>query len=490
MTSSGISKQRSGGFGRKAKRTQDTEQYLSQMGITEFKELLGTQAPHLTAVGDSMVSKFNIQTLTFAQANILPKFIEKNTSWVIQSPTGSGKTITFGLCSYVMMRPEVDQPQVLIFCHTQQLCDQVAAVLRELGSLIENSDKLVATCYGSGHSESFSARIIVGTARGIRNCIEGGLISINNIKMMIIDEADELLSEEARGTRSKTNNRRGRGGRTASTRVQEGQGVSILRIRDTLEQRWALKRDDMLTHVYSNDEIVKKTDFSREEEVNYAQVPFLTILSSATFPKKVKAFIQTLFKSSKPRLFKHVQKVPANILHFAIQESDLTQKIANIRIFLQSLSFDQVIVFVNRKREADSVARQIGAELGTVASVGVMHGSLTPQERQQTIEKFQNKTINVLVASSMIARGYDNVSVSHVINLNFPPVIEGVTDPHQEYVHRAGRCGRFGYDGFVFTFVDGETNSLMRETAEEFDFVVNECTVEEVLSKLVVDDED
>jgi ATP-dependent RNA helicase RhlE len=85
-----------------------------------------------------------------------------------------------------------------------------------------------------------------------------------------------------------------------------------------------------------------------------------------------------------------------------------------------------------------------------------IHGNKSQNARQAALQSFKNKTIRVLVATDIAARGIDVDDLSHVINYELPEVPE-------TYVHRIGRTGRAGNSGIAFSFCDTEEKALLRD---------------------------
>ena len=94
-------------------------------------------------------------------------------------------------------------------------------------------------------------------------------------------------------------------------------------------------------------------------------------------------------------------------------------------------------MFCNRKTDVDIVSKSLKKYGYDAAPI---HGDLDQSKRTETLEKFRNGELKLLVASDVAARGLDVPSVSHVFNFDVPSHSE-------DYVHRIGRTGRAGRDG-------------------------------------------
>jgi ATP-dependent RNA helicase RhlE len=120
---------------------------------------------------------------------------------------------------------------------------------------------------------------------------------------------------------------------------------------------------------------------------------------------------------------------------------------------LKDPSIRSVLVFTQMKHAANKLAKKL-------VSVGIpadaIHGNKSQQARQRALEQFKNRTIRVLVATDIAARGIDIDELSHVVNYELPNVPE-------TYVHRIGRTGRAGASGIAISFCSGEEKPYLRD---------------------------
>ena len=101
------------------------------------------------------------------------------------------------------------------------------------------------------------------------------------------------------------------------------------------------------------------------------------------------------------------------------------------------------IVFVNAKKQADVVARDLE---NSGFHVGVLHGGKSQDVREDTLDRFRDSLVQILVATDVAGRGLDISDVTHVFNYDCPTKIEN-------YTHRIGRTGRAGRTGTAITFM-------------------------------------
>jgi superfamily II DNA/RNA helicase len=119
-----------------------------------------------------------------------------------------------------------------------------------------------------------------------------------------------------------------------------------------------------------------------------------------------------------------------------------------LRTIIRARLTDRAIVFCNRKREVDVVAKSLQSHGFDAAPI---HGDLPQSVRTATLDRFRDHQLKLLVASDVAARGLDIPEVSQVFNYAPPPNSD-------DYVHRIGRTGRAGRSGESFTIVSpGDT---------------------------------
>ncbi|EFL90271.1 DEAD/DEAH box helicase [Ahrensia sp. R2A130] len=142
------------------------------------------------------------------------------------------------------------------------------------------------------------------------------------------------------------------------------------------------------------------------------------------------------------------------------------EKRAKLRDVIDSQdNIKNAIIFCNRKVDVATLHRSM-TKRGY--SVGSLHGDMDQSARMKTLAAFRDNEITHLVASDVAARGLDIPDVSHVFNYDVP------IHP-DDYVHRIGRCGRAGRDGWAFTFVtpadDRYIKAVMALTGDEIEYL-------------------
>ena len=141
---------------------------------------------------------------------------------------------------------------------------------------------------------------------------------------------------------------------------------------------------------------------------------------------------------------------PNEIKHFICMCNEDQVK-RNLLKILKSIEIQQFFVFVAKEEDANEYSEML-TKAGYIA--GTLTSCMTPEERDDTIEKFRYGEIKALVTTNAFSRGLCIPDVTHVFSIDLPgkESMCGVTDI-ESYIHSSGRAGRFGCGGVSFTFV-------------------------------------
>ncbi len=193
------------------------------------------------------------------------------------------------------------------------------------------------------------------------------------------------------------------------------------------------------------------------------------LLFSATMPPKMRDLARKLTANpfeislavSKPAE-KIVQKA------FVIYE---TQKIPLVVHLLKDVNFRSVIVFCSTKSSVKSLARQLAqAKL----SVQEIHSDLDQTQREKILLDFKNKTVTIIVATDILARGIDVEDIDLVVNFDVPRDAE-------DYIHRIGRTARAEADGLAYTLVNELDQSRLASIERLIERPIEKAVVPEYL---------
>ena len=187
-----------------------------------------------------------------------------------------------------------------------------------------------------------------------------------------------------------------------------------------------------------------------------------TLLFSATMPEDIRSLANDLLIN--PVNIKIGHTAPVETVSHKFYPVQMSSKTDLLKDILNKTEMDSVLVFTRTKSRAKSVALQLDKSGYKVTS---LHGNLTQQKRQQSLDGFRDGRYEIMVATDIAARGIDVTSISHVINYDMPSTTDA-------YTHRIGRTGRASKTGDAFTFVTGEdlglAHSLKRVLGEKLEY--------------------
>lgn len=303
--------------------------------------------------------------------------------------TGTGKTAAFVLPMIHRLtkgRARARMPRSLILCPTRELAAQVAENFEQYGADLKLTMALLIGGVSFKEQEQKLLRgvdVLIATPGRLIDQFERGKILLTGVEVFTIDEADRMMDM--------------------------GFIPDIEKICAILPPR-------------------------RQ-----------TLLFSATMPKEIARLAATFQKNpvrievarqsqTAETIAQHVVKLP---------RGDDKAKRTALRRVIESREVVNGIVFCNRKREVDIVAKSLTKHGFDAAPI---HGDLPQSERMKTLQMFRDGELKFLVASDVAARGLDVPDVGHVFNYA-PPVKD------EDYVHRIGRTGRAGRSGESFTLV-------------------------------------
>jgi len=166
------------------------------------------------------------------------------------------------------------------------------------------------------------------------------------------------------------------------------------------------------------------------------------LLFSATMPKPVQKLAEQLMDNPKTIEVAKRSSTAKNVKQQLIVLKSSRDKSKKLVDMVKDLNVESAFVFCNRKRDIDGYANALD-RVGV--SVGALHGDMSQIKRTETLERFKEGKIHVLVCSDVAARGIDISDVGHVFNMDLPLNAE-------DYVHRIGRTGRAGKSGEAFSF--------------------------------------
>jgi superfamily II DNA/RNA helicase len=170
-----------------------------------------------------------------------------------------------------------------------------------------------------------------------------------------------------------------------------------------------------------------------------------TLFFSATMPPEIRRLADAFLMNPKEITVAPPASPAATVTQgIAVVAAD--EKRDALRRLIRSEDVKNAIIFCNRKRDVDILQRSLKKDGFDAAA---LHGDMPQSKRTETLERFRNDEIRLLVASDVAARGLDIQGMSHVFNFDVPIHAE-------DYVHRIGRTGRAGREGRAFTLATPE----------------------------------
>ncbi|WP_430780391.1 DEAD/DEAH box helicase [Actinoplanes sp. G11-F43] len=316
----------------------------------------------------------------------------RGTDLIGQAPTGTGKTLGFGLPLLERVTAPSEgadgQPQALIVVPTRELGLQVARDLAAAGS---TRGVRVLPIYGGVAYEpqvevlKKGVEILVGTPGRLLDLCKQKMLKLSSVKALVLDEADRMLD----------------------------------------------------------------LGFLEDVEKILAMIPEQrqTMLFSATMPDPIVALSRRFLRNPVTIHAGHTtQSGPSPLTKQVVYRTHPLNKVEMVARILQAQDRGLTMIFTRTKRAADRVSEDLDFRGFAVAAV---HGDLGQGARERALRAFRSGKIDVLVATDVAARGLDVSGVTHVINYDCPE------DP-ETYTHRIGRTGRAGATGVAVTFVDWE----------------------------------
>lgn len=198
--------------------------------------------------------------------------------------------------------------------------------------------------------------------------------------------------------------------------------------------------------------------------------PCQVILFSATLSQDITKILQD--KLHKPVYIdiNERQTVPKTITQRLIPIPQ-RYKPALLSAVLSHCGFESTIVFVQTQGTAEEIVRELQHK-GYRA--GALHAKLTQAQRRNQLTNFKKGSLDVLITTSVLARGIDIQDVMRIINYDLPDTVE-------EYIHRIGRTGRAGKSGIAFSFITPRNEALLKKIEAHLQTKLPRMSLEEIL---------
>lgn len=320
--------------------------------------------------------------MTPIQAASLP-LILKGRDLIAQAKTGSGKTAAFGIGLLHPLNPRYFGCQAMVLCPTRELADQVAKEIRRLARAADNI-KVLTLCGGVPFGPQ------IGSLEHGAHVIVG-----------------------------------------TPGRVQEHLRKGTLKV-DGLNTLVLDEADRMLDmgFIDSIAEIIEQTPTRRQ-----------TLLFSATYPPAIEQ-LAARFLRSPERVEVEAQHDDGQIEQ-RFYEIAPGQRMEAVSTLLRHFRKQPTVAFCATRQQCDELAAQLESEK---ISAAALHGDLEQRDRDQVLALFANRSLSVLVATDVAARGLDIAGLEMVINVE-------LSRDAEVHIHRIGRSGRAGEKGLALSLV-------------------------------------
>lgn len=177
-----------------------------------------------------------------------------------------------------------------------------------------------------------------------------------------------------------------------------------------------------------------------------------TLLFSATIDSSIQKNLGDLLKDPAIVEIARNGETAATVAQYIMPIAN-RKKQELLEAVLNEKGHERVIVFARTKNRTEECAEALEADGFHAESI---HSDKTQGRRRRALENFRRGKTDILVATDVLARGIDVPDVNYVINFDLPDMAE-------DYVHRIGRTGRAGEEGFAISFVTRETVKTLRE---------------------------
>jgi translation initiation factor 4A len=291
------------------------------------------------------------------QVAIVP--MSKHSDILAQSQSGTGKTGAFTIGALSVVDTKIKSPQVLVICPTRELSQQTEKVARALGSYM-NLKVLSATGGNQIRNDIQSLKsgvhFVVGTPGRIYDLIRRGDLSVDNMRYVILDEADQMLED-----------------------LFSEQIKCILQNKFPIGTRLAL--------------------------------------FSATMPDNVLEIAEHYLNNPVRILLPPDEVTLDGIKQYYVKLDQEDWKLPVLLDLYQQIAVNQALIYVNKRQKAEWLAKQLSSQGFTLEYI---HGDMEVNERKQRMEDFRQGNVRVLISTDLLARGIDVQQVSMVINFELP----------------------------------------------------------------------
>ncbi|KAJ3046919.1 RNA helicase required for poly(A+) mRNA export [Rhizophlyctis rosea] len=331
-----------------------------------------------------------------------------------QSQSGTGKTAAFVLTMLSRINYSLQAPQALCLAPARELARQIMDVIKEMGKYTPVETQF-AIKESVPRGEKIKAHVVVGTPGTVMDLIKKNQLPVNNMRIFVLDEADNMLD-------------------------QQGLGDQSLRVKSKMPADCQI------------------------------------VLFSATFSQTIRTFAHRVVPNANLISLKQEELSVDGIKQFYMDCKNEDHKVDVLIAIYGLLTVGQSIVFVRRRDVAAALAQRM-TDAGH--EVLVLTGAQDVTNRDQAMDDFRDGRKKVLITTNVLARGIDIAQVHLVVNFDMPLDGNFRPDPetYLHRIGRTGRFGRTGVSiNFVH---DQKSYEEMKAIEKHFGRVITRVPTED-----------
>lgn len=333
------------------------------------------------------------------QKQVIPTLLNSKTDLVGQAQTGTGKTAAFGIPLLHQIDPKKKVIQGLILCPTRELGQQIA---KQLFKFTKYTDKI------------FTEAVFGGPQ------IERQISALQRPTHIVVATPGRLIDLVKRNA------------------------VNLSHVKTIILD----EADEMLSMGFKS-ELDEILSFSSQVENKW--------LFSATMPHEIKQIVNKHMAEDAVKIEVSGRNVVNKHIEHQYTVCEDLEKLNILMRFLGEQGENRGLIFCKTKVATQKLVKQLQARN---VPVDAIHGDLLQKERDKAMRAFKNKSVKILVATDLAARGIDVANLAYVVHYQMPDQID-------YYTHRAGRTARAGNQGLSFCIVNSKELKQIRYIAEK-----------------------
>ncbi|MBO6620915.1 MAG: DEAD/DEAH box helicase [Balneola sp.] len=340
------------------------------------------------------VEKLGFTEPTEVQELAIPTILASQRDLIALAQTGTGKTGAFGLPALNQIDTNSDNVQVLVLSPTRELAIQIARDLKDFAKY-QKGVKTVAVYGGANISTQIKA---LNNGCQVVIGTPGRMLDLINRKKLDVRNVKTLVLDEA---------------------------------------------DEMLNMGFQDDLDAILADTPREKQ---------TLLFSATMPKAI-AKMSAKYMNNPEEIEVGERNAGAKNVEHHYYMVHAKNRFEALKRIVDMNPDVYGIIFCRTRRETSEIATKLNKD---GYDVDLLNGDLSQAQRDDVMNRFRTKDLQLLVATDVAARGLDVNELTHVINYNLP-------DDLEVYIHRSGRTGRAGNSGISISIIHTRETRRIRD---------------------------